>query len=103
MKINLKQPKYVLPLLALPFLCLFFYVFHSGGAKKQVVVKQTNGINTSVGDVSPEVKKQDLTDKLDAFRNQYKETDGNNSVTAIPTEQPSDKSIAANKVRLRYR
>ena len=49
MKINLKQPKYVLPLLALPFLCLFFYVFHSGGAKKQVVVKQTNGINSSVG------------------------------------------------------
>ena len=100
MKINLKQPKYVLPLLALPFLCLFFYVFHSGGAKKQVVVKQTNGINTSVGDVSPEVKKQDLTDKLDAYRNQYKETDGNNSVTAIPTEQPADKSIAANKAKL---
>ena len=55
MSINLKQPKYVLPLLALPFLCLFFYVFHNGGAKKQAVVKQTNGINTSVGDVSPEV------------------------------------------------
>ena len=100
MKINLKQPKYVLPLLALPFLCLFFYVFHSGGTKKQVVVKQANGINTSVGDVSPEVKKQDLTDKLDAFRNQYKETDGNNSVTAIPTEQPADQSIATNKVKL---
>ena len=99
MKINLKQPKYVLPLLALPFLCLFFYVFHSGGAKKQVVVKQTNGINTSVGDVSPEVKKQDLTDKLDAYRNQYKETDGNNSVTAIPTEKPTDQSIA-NKAKL---
>jgi conjugative transposon TraM protein len=99
MKINLKQPKYVLPLLALPFLCLFFYVFHSGGAKKQVVVKQTNGINTSVGDVSPEVKKQDLTDKLDAYRNQYKETDGNNSVTAIPSEKPTDQSIA-NKAKL---
>jgi len=100
MSINFRQPKYVLPLIALPFLCLFFYVFHSGGTKKQVVVKQANGINTSVGDVSPEVKKQDLTDKLDAFRNQYKETDGNNSVTAIPTEQPADQSIATNKVKL---
>jgi len=100
MKINLKQPKYVLPLIALPFLCLFFYVFHSGGPKKQAAAKQTNGINTSVGDVSPEVKKQDLTDKLDAFRNQYKETDGNNSVTAIPTEQPADQTIATNKAKL---
>lgn len=101
MKINFKQPKYVLPLLALPFLCLFFFVFHSGGAKKkQAVVKQANGINTSVGDVSPEVKKQDLNDKLDAYRNRFKETDGNNSVTAIPTEQAPDPSIAQNKTKL---
>jgi len=100
MKINFKQPKYVLPLIALPFLCLFFFVYHSGGAKKKVVSKQTAGINTSVGDVSPEVKKQDLTDKLDAYRNQYKETDGNNSVTAIPTEKPADQTIAGNKAKL---
>jgi len=100
MKINFKQPKYVLPLLALPFLCLCFYVYHSGGTKKQAVVKQANGINTSVGDVSPEVKKQDLADKLDAYRNRFKETDGNNSVTAIPTEQTTDPTIAQNKAKL---
>src|ERR1700733_13687757 len=97
MSINLKQPKYVLPLLALPFLCLFFYVFHSGGTKQKMVAKQASGINTSVGDVSPEVKKQDLTNKLDAYRNRFKETDGNNTVTAIPTEKPAEPSIANNK------
>jgi conjugative transposon TraM protein len=99
MKINFKQPKYILPLIVLPFLCFCFYIFHHGAAKQKVVAKQTGGINTSVGDVSPEVKKQDLTDKLDAYRNQYKETDGNNSVTAIPTEKPTDQSIA-NKAKL---
>jgi len=100
MSINLKQPKYVLPLLALPFLCLFFYVFHSGGTKQKTAAKQAAGINTSVGDVSPEVKKQDLTNKLDAYRNRFKETDGNNTVTAIPTEKPADQSIANNKAKL---
>jgi len=100
MSINLKQPKYVLPLLALPFLCLFFYVFHSGGTKQKTATKQAAGINTSVGDVSPEVKKQDLTNKLDAYRNRFKETDGNNTVTAIPTEKPADQSIANNKAKL---
>ena len=94
MKLNFKQPKYILPLIVLPFLCCFFYVFHHGAAKQQVAAKQSGGINTSVGDVSPDVKKQDLTDKLDAYRNQYKETDGNNSVTAIPTEKTADPSIA---------
>jgi len=100
MSTNLKQPKYVLPLLALPFLCLFFYVFHSGGTKQKTATKQAAGINTSVGDVSPEVKKQDLTNKLDAYRNRFKETDGNNTVTAIPTEKPADQSIANNKAKL---
>jgi conjugative transposon TraM protein len=100
MSINLKQPKYVLPLVALPFLCLFFYVYHNGGAKKKPVTNQAAGINTSVGDVSPEVKKQDLTDKLDAYRNSYKETDGNNAVTAIPTEKSADPAINNNKAKL---
>jgi conjugative transposon TraM protein len=100
MSINFKQPKYIGPLIALPFLCLFFFVYHNGAAKKKPVSKQAAGINTSVGDVSPEVKKQDLTDKLDAYRNSYKQTDGNNAVTAIPTEKSEDPTINNNKAKL---
>jgi conjugative transposon TraM protein len=100
MSINFKQPKYIGPLIALPFLCLFFFVYHNGAAKKKPVTKQTAGINTSVGDVSPEVKKQDLTNKLDAYRNSYKQTDGNNAVTAIPTEKSEDPTINNNKAKL---
>ena len=100
MSINFMQPKYVFPLLALPFLCLFFYVFHSGGAKQKTVAKQAAGINTSVGDVSPEVKKQDLTDKLDAYRNRYKETDNNNRVSAIPTETSANPKFHSSQAKL---
>jgi conjugative transposon TraM protein len=85
-KINFKQPKYILPLIALPFLCLFFYVYHSSFAKKKTETKQVAGINGTVGEVSGDVQKKELSDKLEAFRDTYKEGDGNTAVTAIPGE-----------------
>ncbi|MBS1500762.1 MAG: conjugative transposon protein TraM [Bacteroidetes bacterium] len=90
MRINFKQPKYVLPLILLPFLCLFFFVFHSGAAKKQVKTKQVAGLNGTVGQVAPDIQKKQLEDKLDAYRNTYKESDGMTAVTALPTEKSSD-------------
>ncbi len=91
MSINFKQPKYILPLLALPFLILFFYVYQSSASKNKKQVKSSPGFNASVGDVSPDIKKKELTDKLDAYRDAYKEADGNTAVNAIP----ADKSVAA--------
>lgn len=90
MSINFRQPKYILPLVALPFLCLFFYAYHSSVAKNKKQVKTSIGFNTSVGDVSPDIKKKELTDKLDAFRNTYKEADGNTAVNAIQSEKSAD-------------
>jgi conjugative transposon TraM protein len=90
MSINFKQPKYILPLVALPFLCLFFYVYHNSGAKSKKQVKPISGFNASVGDVSPDIKKKELTDKLDAYRNTYKEADGSTAVNAIPSEKSAD-------------
>jgi conjugative transposon TraM protein len=86
MSINFRQPKYILPLIALPFLCLFFYVYHSGAAKDKKAVKQQAGFNGTVADVSPDVKKRSLEDKLDAYRDRYKEADGASAVTPIPSE-----------------
>ncbi|MFI5160490.1 MAG: conjugative transposon protein TraM [Sphingobacteriales bacterium] len=86
MTIDLKQPKYILPLIALPFLCLFFYVYHSS-AKDKKTVQHLAGINSNVGDVSPGIKKKELSDKLDAFRNKYKESDGKTAVSVIPSEE----------------
>lgn len=86
MSINFRQPKYILPLIALPFLCLFFYVWHSGSGKNKQPVKQQAGLNSAVGDVSPEVKKRSLEDKLAAYQDRYKEADGASAVTPIPSE-----------------
>ena len=92
MKINFRQPKYILPLILLPFLCLFFFVYHSGFAKKKQSAKQDAGINGTVGDVSPEVRKKELEDKLDAYRNSYKAADGYSAVSALPQEKTSNPS-----------
>ncbi|MGY3212429.1 conjugative transposon protein TraM [Mucilaginibacter sp. HD30] len=86
MQINFKQPKYVLPLLALPFLCLFFYVWHSGFSKPVQEVKADTGLNGTVGNVSAGVRKKELDDKLDAYRNTYKQADGSSAVNIIPME-----------------
>lgn len=96
MQINIKQPKYVLPLLILPFLCLFFYVYHNSAAKKQPQTIQQAGLNGAVGDVSSTVRKENLRDKLDAFRNTYKEISGNTAVNAIPKEQSSNGTFRDN-------
>jgi len=90
MKINFKQPKYILPLILLPFLCLFFFVYHSSFAGKKKDSKQEAGINGTVGDVSPEVRKRQLEDKLDAYRNSYKDADGYSAVSALPEEKTSN-------------
>lgn len=90
MSINFRQPRYVLPLLALPFICLFFYVYHTGAAKDHQVAKQQPGFNGTVAEVSPDVKKRNLEDKLDAYRDRYKTADGAGGVTPIPSERSTD-------------
>jgi conjugative transposon TraM protein len=95
MKINFKQPRYILPLILLPFLCLFFYVYH-GKAKEKGPVKQTAAIQSDVGDVSAHVKKTALSDKLDAFRNTYKESDGVTAVTPVTTDVITATKLSGN-------
>jgi conjugative transposon TraM protein len=92
MKINLKQPKYVLPLILLPFFCFFFYTWQSGFANGKPLVKETKGFNGSVGNVSASVRKKQLSDKLDAYRDTYKESNGTTAVNAIESERSSNPS-----------
>jgi conjugative transposon TraM protein len=94
MTIDFKQPKYILPLIALPFLCLFFYVWHSGFSKSKPHLKNEAAMQTQVGDVSPDVRKKELANKLDAYRNTYKEADGYTAVTSIAQEKSIDPSFS---------
>lgn len=96
MTINFKQPKYILPLILLPFLCLFFFVYRTGFAKQKGPAKHIAGLNSNVGEVAPDIQKKQLEDKLEAYRNTYKEGDGMTAVTALPTEKSSDPSFENN-------
>src|ERR1700743_3722209 len=95
MKINFKQPKYILPLILLPFLCLFFFVYHSGFAAKKITENKPNGLNGTVGQISGDVQKKQLEDKLDAYRDTYKEGDGLTAVNALPAEKSSNPTFAS--------
>lgn len=94
MKINFKQPKYILPLILLPFLCLFFFVYHSGFAAKKTEEKKQDGLNGSVGQISGDIQKKQLEDKLDAYRNTYKEGDGLTAVNPLPSEKSSNPTFS---------
>jgi conjugative transposon TraM protein len=95
-KLNFKQPKYVLPLLVLPFLCLFFYVYRGSAEKSKPQTLEQAGLNSSVGDVSTSVRKENLADKLDAYRNTYKDAGGTTAVNVIPKEQSSNNAFKDN-------
>lgn len=95
-KLNFRQPKYVLPLLVLPFLCLFFYVYQGNAAKGKSQKIKPAGLNGSVGDVSSGVRKENLADKLDAYRNTYKDAGGTTAVNVIPKEQSSNTTFKDN-------
>lgn len=83
MTLKFNQPKYIIPLLILPFLFLFFYVYQLTAGEPKSADKKQQGIQDQVGTASPEVQKKALDDKLDAFNEQFREADGNTAVNAI--------------------
>lgn len=86
MKLNFNQPKYIIPLLILPFLFLFFYVYQLTAGEPKIADKKQAGIQDQIGTASPEIQKRALDDKLDAFNEQFREADGNTAVNAINDE-----------------
>ena len=87
MKIDLKKPKYVIPIIMLPFLCIFFYVYKSSFGKETPKQAGKDSLQVNLAGVSDLVKNRALADKLDAYRNQYKESDGYTAVGQIQEEQ----------------
>ncbi|WP_426330078.1 conjugative transposon protein TraM [Pedobacter sp. R-06] len=96
MKINLKQPRYVVPLLVLPFLCLFFYVYQSSiGQKVQDPLQE--GMNSNIADISDQVRKRGLTDKLDAYRDRYRDSEGTTAINNLDGNEVGNVASDAEK------
>lgn len=89
MKIDLKKPRYVLPLILLPFICILFYVYKSNFGNTSSEVTGRDSLQANIAPVSDQVQKQSLSDKLEAYRNAYKHADGYTAIGTLLDEQDS--------------
>ncbi len=87
MKINFRQPRYVLPLIVLPFICLFFYLYKTGFAKDEAPEQQGDPLQEQIAEVSQDVKNRALSDKLSAYREQYHHGDGYTAIGQLQQER----------------
>jgi conjugative transposon TraM protein len=92
MKIDFKKPKYVIPIIILPFLFLFFYAYKSFSKDEEKTVENKPELQSNVASVSEDIKKRELGNKLDAFKDQYKTGDGYTAVGALE-EDPTASGV----------
>jgi conjugative transposon TraM protein len=82
MKIDFKQPKYILPIIMLPFLCLLFYGYKSFSKEGPATpIQGLSGIQSQIGKVSEQIQNKPIDTKLNASRETYKRS--NDGYTAI--------------------
>jgi conjugative transposon TraM protein len=91
-KINLKKPKYIVPLILLPFIVLFYFIIGNWhGKEKNLGLLNTDSsmhkgqINTNMPGVSKEIAGQSLKNKLEAYKDQFK---GQKDFSAIEEMNP---------------
>ncbi|NQD72328.1 conjugative transposon protein TraM [Sphingobacterium shayense] len=91
MKINFKKPQVALPLIALPFVLIFFYAYRSLSAGKttgpQPALVASDSLQGSLADVSQQVKSRPLASKLSAYRQQYRDGDGYTAIKQLGEDQ----------------
>lgn len=82
MNIDFKQPKYILPVIMLPFLCLLFYGYKSFSKENPTQpVEGLSGIQHQIGRVSEQIQNKGIDSKMDASRETYRRA--NDGYTAI--------------------
>lgn len=95
--INFKKPKYVIPVIVLPFIFIFFYVFQSWGAnsKKQATttnrdsssIAKTDHINSEIPGVSKDVAKEEIKDRFQSMQEAYKNDKDYSAMSTVDVEQ----------------
>jgi conjugative transposon TraM protein len=89
-KINLKQPKYVIPVLALPFIILIAFLIKDMefGSKEDVFLAETADINTDIPDAN--LEKRETQSKLGALQSAFKKASDFSSIQNIEKETKDD-------------
>lgn len=85
-KINLKQPKYIIPLLALPFLILIAFLIKDMefGKKEEVFLAETEDINVDIPEAN--LEKRETKTKFGALQDAFKKASDFSSIQAIEKE-----------------
>lgn len=96
MKIQFKQPKYVIPIIVLPFLFLMFYCYKSFSKDEGAKKEDKPALQSDVASVSDDIKKKDIDTKLDAFKSQYKDGDGYTAVSNLAEDQQQGERLQGN-------
>ncbi|KQM69208.1 hypothetical protein ASE74_04130 [Pedobacter sp. Leaf216] len=87
-KINLKSPRYVIPLICLPFILIFYSIYRNGAASGQADHKASaDSLRSDVAGVSAQIQAEKLQDKLAAFQQRYRKGDGYTAVGSLADEQ----------------
>lgn len=86
MKIDFKNPRYVVPIIAIPFLCLFFFVYSESLSKNRSVSAEKD-MNGNLAETSDQVRERGLSDKLEAYKNSYKESDGYSAIKTVSDDK----------------
>ncbi|OOG19648.1 hypothetical protein BWD42_06975 [Sphingobacterium sp. CZ-UAM] len=93
MKIDFRKPRYIIPLILLPFLCIFFYAYKSSFGKEKPTQAGADSLQTNLANVSDQVLKSNLSDKLEAYRNQFKQSDGYTAIGHIQGEETTTEKL----------
>ncbi|ERM83042.1 hypothetical protein P872_06095 [Rhodonellum psychrophilum GCM71 = DSM 17998] len=94
MKIDFKKPKYILPIILLPFVFLLNYSIQPFYQEEDTLpIEGEEKIQESIGDVSDQIRKRGIDGKLDAFRSRYKSTDGYTAIKNLKIDVEDQEGI----------
>ncbi|MET0573987.1 MAG: conjugative transposon protein TraM [Pedobacter agri] len=94
-KIDFKKPRYVIPLICLPFILLLFYVYQRSRSINKDTRTPEAELQTGISGVSAEVRGKGIEDKLEAFKRRYKKGDGYTALETIDLEKIDEQEMTS--------
>ncbi|WP_316806852.1 conjugative transposon protein TraM [Pedobacter agri] len=94
-KVDFKKPRYVIPLICLPFILLLFYVYRSISSLQKDSGPPEAELQTGISGVSSEVSGKGIEDKLEAFKQRYKKGDGYTALETIELDKSEEETTSA--------
>ena len=94
-KIDFKHPRYVLPLICLPFVLLLFYVYRLSSVEREKSPISPPELKSEISPASSQVRDKGIEDKLEAFKQRYKKSDGYSALGALEMPMESAQEISS--------